>query len=64
MKISMRQLAEIAEKSPGYSVTMKQHGPLTNIRFARHEKTCRRDRFIVIADQGIWNSDAIIEIED
>lgn len=75
MLITFRKLAEIAAKSPGYTVLVRDHSgtyEFTNIRFER--RSGRIHRAIVLADyrhvsmqaskQGVFDSDDQINILD
>ncbi len=68
MKITAFRLAELAEKSPGYHVTLKGGCELTRIQFRRKGAKGRRDRFVVegLLDgkPAVWNSDTVLDIED
>jgi hypothetical protein len=68
MKITAGRLAQIAEKSPGYSVALVGDGEITNIRY-RLRDNGRRNRSIVEMDNAklglmAFDSGVVLEIED
>lgn len=72
IQITFRKLAEIAEKSPGYSVVAlgddeKSTYEFTNIRF-RQRLSGRRDLAVVLVTyngrEGVFDSDSSVYILD
>jgi hypothetical protein len=66
-----RELAEIAELSPGYSVDITEAGKvysLSEIRFARHARSGRRNRAVMECTcngkPGRFDSDTIFDVLD
>ena len=71
MFITIRKLAEIAEKSPGYSVLVRHNGgtvELTDIHFERRGPKQRRYKDIVIGTylgrQARLDSGTLVDIVD
>lgn len=65
--LTTRSIAELAERSPGYAVTLEGGTEMTEIGF-RRTKSGRRDRFVVEClldgDRGVFCGDTVLRVQD